>query len=519
MATPAAIGEAFRRLQGGDAAGALEIARRIAAEEPRNARARLAIGIALRLAGRLDEAAAAFDEAERLDPRDHAPPYEIGLVRQMQGRGEEALAAYDRALRARPSFFAAHFSAGLLHAERREWERAGERFRAVLALRPNMPEALLHLAMALERQGRDEEAESTYVHALAADPHHVPTLRSFGQSSAAHGNFRRAASLFGEAARLDPHDEALPMFAAQAELLLGRWGPAWAAYARRAPRRAYEHAAARRGQPYAVPSIGDLDGARVTLVGEQGLGDTLFFLRWAPRLRERGAVLSFAGDARLHPLLARTGLFEGFLGEEGEHGPLPVLAGDLPALFAGEDPATVATLSLAPLPARLEAWRERMQAAGPRPWIGASWRAGTPAHVVAHALSKEVPVASLFAALPRSTGTTFALQREPSAGELDSASAALGAPVHDFTGANADLDDVLAIAILLDRNVSVSNTNLHLAAAAGATADVLVPFPPEWRWRLEGDSPWFPGFRTHRQAPGGDWSAALAGLRRLLAAP
>ena len=55
---------------------------------------------------------------------------------------------------------------------------------------------------------------------------------------------------------------------------------------------------------------------------------------------------------------------------------------------------------------------------------------------------------------------------------------------------------------------------MHLAAAAGATADVLVQFPPEWRWRIEGESPWFPGFRVHRQAIDGDWSHALRQLVR-----
>ena len=509
MATPAAIGEAFRRLQGGDAAGALEVARRIAAEEPRNARARLAIGIAQRMAGRLDEAGAALEEARRLDPRDHAPAYELGIVRQMQGRGDEAIAAFDIALQARPEFFAAHLSAGLLLAERREWAPAAERFRAVLAARPNLPEALLHLAIALERQGRHDEAEATYVHALAANPNHAPTLRLFGQYSASRGNFRRAASLFTETARLEPDDEAVPMYAAQSELLLGRWPAAWAAYARRGPRRVFERASIRRGRPYAVPAASALADARVTLVGEQGLGDTLFFLRWAPLLRARGALLSFSGDARLHPLLARTGLFdEMHAGEEGIR-ETPILVGDLPSVFADEDPTAMESLAIAPLPARAEAWRSRMESAGARPWIGAFWRAGTPAEEVAHALSKEIPVSRLFAALP-AKGTVFALQRDPAAAELRQCAQARGAPVHDLSAANADLEDVLAIVALLDRHVSVSNTNLHLAAAAGAAADVLVPYPPEWRWRLEGASPWFPAFRVHRQSPDGDWTHALA---------
>jgi hypothetical protein len=77
---------------------------------------------------------------------------------------------------------------------------------------------------------------------------------------------------------------------------------------------------------------------------------------------------------------------------------------------------------------------------------------------------------------------------------------------------NADLEDALAVTALLDRHVAVSNTNIHLAAAAGARADVLVQFPPEWRWGLAEESPWFPGFGVHRESPQGDWRAALQAL-------
>lgn len=514
MASPAAIGEAFRRLQGGDAAGALAIARRIAAEEPGNSRARLAMGIALRVAGQLDEACAALEEAQRLDPRDHAPAYEIGIVRQMQGRTGEALASFERSARARPDFFAAHFSAGLAHAQRRDWEKAAERFRAVLAIKPNLPDAMLHLAIALERLGRHAEAESAYVHALAANPDHAATLRVFGQYSASRGNFRRAASLFGEAARLEPADEALPMFHAQAELLVGRWEAAWGAYARRGPRRVFEAAAAARGSPYAVPTPEAVAGREVTLVGEQGLGDMLFFLRWAPRLHALGARLAFAGDIRLHSLLARTGHFESFSSGEAAPSGIPILVGDLPAMFARDDPTSAPSLAIPPPADRVERLRATLAQAGPKPWIGAAWRAGTPRDVVAHALAKNVPVDRLFGALAHLGGTVFSLQRDPGPGELDTAARSLGASVHDLSHLNADLEDVLAAMSLLDRHASVSNTNLHLAAAAGATADVLVPWPAEWRWRLEGDSPWFPGFRVHRQTPGGDWSDALEGLGR-----
>jgi tetratricopeptide (TPR) repeat protein len=508
----AAIGEAFRKLQAGDAAGALELALRVAAEQPGNARARLATGIALRMAGRYDDAAAELATAQALDAGDHAAVYEAGVVRQLQGRIDEALAQFERCSRMRPEFFAAHFSAGLLRADRGEWALAADCFRAVLASQPGQPDAMLQLAGALERDGRHDEAEQAYVNALAANPHHPATLRVFGQYSAARGNFRRAASLFTEAARLEPDDAALPMYIAQAELLTGRFPAAWAAYASREPRRDFARAAAARGAQYAPPALAALSGRTVTLVGEQGLGDTLFFLRWAPLVRQAGAKLTFAGDARLHSLLARTRLFDAF-STDAALAQVPILVGDLPAITVDVDPLTLASLTIDPLPERVERWRATLNAAGPHPWIGAMWRAGTPHERVAHALAKVVPIDSYFAALAPLGGTVVSLQREAAPAELAAASRALGRDPADLSRAGTDLEDLIAVIALLDRHVSVSNTNIHVAAATGATADVLVPFPPEWRWRAQGESPWFPGFRVHRQRCGGDWSEALAGIR------
>jgi len=60
---------------------------------------------------------------------------------------------------------------------------------------------------------------------------------------------------------------------------------------------------------------------------------------------------------------------------------------------------------------------------------------------------------------------------------------------------------------------------MHLRAAAGRSARVLVRCPAEWRWMATGSSsPWFPGFSLYRQSLDGDWSAALARLRKDLEA-
>ena len=515
MATPPAIAEAFRHLQAGDASLALEVARNAVLSNPQSARARLAEGIALRMLARLEESLGALARAAALDPRDYATAYEIGVVHQLQGDAAAALAQFEQARDLNPGFFAAHFSAGSLLLDRKEWDAAAERFRAALAVQPGQADALANLTRALQLAGRADEAEHALVHALAADPHEFHTLRTFGRFSVGRGNFKRAATLFTEAWRARPDDAALPIYVAQVELLLGRWEAAWSAYGHRASRTQLERSRAAAGVPYRLPQLTEFRDRHVCLIAEQGYGDTLFFLRWAPLLVAEGARLTFLGPERLHSLLARTGLFE-TLHDPGESNfpatALPLLVGDLPRVAAHQDPLGMPSLRIAPLPQKLGAWRTRLEVAGPRPWVGVTWRSGLPPEELAHGLFKTVPQEPLFAAIAGLGGTTVALQRQPTAAEIAEAGTRLGRKLHDFSDGNDDLEDALALVALIDRHVGVSNTNTHLAAAAGATADVLVPFPPEWRWRIEGESPWFPGFRVHRQAIDGDWARALAQL-------
>jgi tetratricopeptide (TPR) repeat protein len=462
-------------------------------------------------------AIASFRAALAIDAANVEALLNLGQALCEHGDEDEGESAIARAIALDPRHAAGRHAMGWALHRRKRTAEALAHFQAAATANPREPDWQLSVAKALGDLGRHAEAEEAYVRALSADPDHFLTLRSFGRYSASRGNFARAAKLFTEALRRCPADEELPMFLAQVELLLGRWDAAWTAYAKRDTRLQFEHTLEALGSRYVVPGMAVLAGREVSLVAEQGLGDNLFFLRFAPALKAAGTRLRFAGEPRLHPLLARSGLFESFDANavsQPSAGWLPIMVGDLPSVVAGNGQSYLPPLPLPPDAARVAKWRSALESAGPRPWIGVTWRAGTPSAQVAHALYKTVPIDGLFAALRPLGGTVIALQRRCEPRELDEARRALGAPVHDFSGANDDLEDALALVSLLDRHVGVSNTNTHLAAAAGAAGDVLVAFPPEWRWRIEGDSPWFPGFRVHRQSLDGDWGKALEGLQK-----
>ena len=63
------------------------------------------------------------------------------------------------------------------------------------------------------------------------------------------------------------------------------------------------------------------------------------------------------------------------------------------------------------------------------------------------------------------------------------------------------------------RSLHAFATNVHIAAGLGKRASILVPRPWEWRYGSPGDStPWFPGFRVHREDLQHGWGEALEAL-------
>jgi tetratricopeptide (TPR) repeat protein len=336
------------------------------------------------------------------------------------------------------------------------------------------------------------------------------TLRELGEFEAAHQRARRALEL-------NPGLAAAHLNLAMALLALGRFAEAWPALNWRPNSYLNLRDPAvpnRLAHASALPDLAR--DPRVTLHGEQGLGDVLFFLRFAPALVARGAKLRFWGDARLAPIVARTGLFESVIAGCDEAGAAPaerlVWVADVPG-FLGSD-TFPRPLALAPANARRAAVLARLAALGPPPYVALTWRAGLERRGRA-VLAKAIEPAALGRALRGIEATWLAVQRAPGPGETRALSEALGAPVHDLAAMNDDLEDMLALMDIADDYVGVSNTNMHLRAGAGKTARVLVPFPPEWRWLAAGGiSPWFPGFSLHRQEPSGRWDDALADLAR-----
>lgn len=104
------------------------------------------------------------------EPEDSASTlYQAALDLDLAGRTDEACAAYRAALERDPGLAAAHINLGrILHAAKRLAEAEAE-YRAALAQEPRTALAAFNLGVALEDQGRLEAAREAYLLALSID--------------------------------------------------------------------------------------------------------------------------------------------------------------------------------------------------------------------------------------------------------------------------------------------------------------------------------------------------------------
>lgn len=529
-----------------DFATAIRFAERAARLAPKSGEVQFELGRLLNAAGRYADAERILRPVARTY-RDVAEPrlaLAYALVKQQQHG--EACAELRKLLERFPSHAEAWFNLGNVHRAAGQFADAARAFRRAATLQPGNPDPSINLGVALAQDGRVDEARAVLEESLSRHAGHPDVLNNLGLvDRAAHrpaaalarfdavlaadpghaGARLNRAIVLAEAGRTEearaeaaallrayPDDLDALFFAAPIDLAEGKFAAGWRRYGWRIARQEWLAATGALADT-PVPPREALRDRAVKLRGEQGPGDVLFFLRFAPLLEGvvRGIVVDV--DPRIaallasHPVLSPAG--------EASDDAVTLLVGDLPLVTSLEP---VPPLRLVPDAARVESLRAALAAVGPPPYVGVTWEAGTRWALQRQpgaAPFKRIAPDRLGALLREVPGTLVSLQRSPQRRDAASFERAVGRPVADLSRVNNDLRDALAAVSLLEDYVGVSNTNLHLRASLDRPARVLVTQPAEWRWMRAGDaSPWFPGFRLYRQAMDGGWDEALGRLGR-----
>jgi hypothetical protein len=270
----------------------------------------------------------------------------------------------------------------------------------------------------------------------------------------------------------------------------------------------------------------------VLLHAEQGFGDSIQFIRYAPLVAQRGGHVIVQCQPGLETLLAGV---EGISQIITRDEPLPDFdlhcpLMSLPWVFATRlDTIPAAIPYLRANTEKVAHWRERLAReqstsgeTGPSRCdtlkIGLVWAGEARPHRphVNRINRRRSMSLSQFAPLAQVPGVAFiSLQKGKSAEQAQTLPP--GMRLLDWTAELNDFADTAALIEALDLVISVDTSVAHLAGALGKPVWLLNRFDTCWRWLLDrSDSPWYPTMRLFRQPQPGAWAPVIAEVREQL---
>jgi hypothetical protein len=328
---------------------------------------------------------------------------------------------------------------------------------------------------------------------------------SLGLVLSEFGRHVEAVAHYEEALRRAPQNADAHHNRAQAWLLMGDWTRGWSEYEWRWKCSEFSPPHFDRPQWDGAP----LEGRTILLHAEQGAGDTLQFVRFAPLVKERGGTVVLAAPARLHPILGTAPGIDRLVPPCRQSPPpefdvhCPLLS--LPAIFATTPETVPAAIPyLQAEPARIERWRTALEAL-PGFRIGIAWQGSRT--MLPYDLFRSVPL-SQFEPLARVDGVrliSLQLGASEQIGALAGRFAVVDLAEKLDESAGAFLDTA-ALLVNLDLVVACDTGIAHLAGALGVPTWIALPVVPSWRWLLDReDTPWYPTARLYRQVYAGRW--------------
>jgi tetratricopeptide (TPR) repeat protein len=432
---------------------------------------------------------------------------DLGRGFQRLNKGAEAATCFRKALELKPDYPEAHLNLGLVFEQSEMIADAVACYRRALELNPNFPEALYNLANMCQLQGKLDDAIELYHRALNIRPNFAKAHNGLGAALQVKGDLTEAANCYAQALAINPSLADAHVNRAQLLLLQGDFEHGWQEYEWR------WKTGQIRSRTFHRPRWdgGSLAGKSIFLYAEQGLGDTLQFIRYALLVKARGGRVVVECPRALVKLLTNCCGVDRLIGYGEElpdfdvQSPLLSLPGILGTSLETM-PSDVPYVDADPM--LVTKWRERLDAIGGFQ-IGVNWF-GSLGHDPSG--QRNIPLEQFTTLAQNSAVRLVSLQKDKRA-KNDIGNCPNFAIVDfgdELDGANGAFMDSAAIMANLDLVITSDTSIAHLAGALGVAVWVALPHVPEWRWLLDrSNSPWYPTMRLFRQKKAGDWKGVF----------
>jgi tetratricopeptide (TPR) repeat protein len=373
-------------------------------------------------------------------------------------------------------------------------------------------ELLIAQGNTAREENNPELALKYYAQALTEDRNSASAFNNYGNVLRECGDALGAIPFLQRSIQLAPAHPTAQFNLAVAYLLAGDYARGWPQYESRWN---YEHLAGELPK-YTQPrwTGQDVKDKTVLVVGEQGHGDNIQFIRFIGDITSRGARVIVTLNSNLRPLMLGpsipTILVEGDPLPEFDYW-IPIMS--IPGVIGStlENMANVQYYLTADAQLQKE-WQTKL---GPknRLRVGFCWSGRRDTWINRH---KGMPFETMLELIRRNPGYEWVNLQCDCTTEEEAELVAAG--VRAYPGAIRSFADSAALIMHMDVVLSVDTAVAHLAGALGRPVWVMLSqYALDWRWLLDRDSsPWYSTARLFRQPKMGDWASVTDKIHKFL---
>jgi len=430
------------------------------------------LGVLFGITGKVNESINVNQKLIDLFPNDNVAHNNLGNSFKILGKLDEAQKSYTKAIKLKPDFAEAHNNLGVTLHELGEFDQSLKNYAKAIELKPDYVEAYNNLGLTLQELGKLDEAQKSYTKAIKLKPDFADANFNLSTLLNLKGNLKEGLKLY-------------------------EWRFHKTKGITQRPRK-----------ELTWDGEESIQGKKILVYEEQGLGDIIQFYRYLFLLQNKGADVIFKVKKNLHHLLTGSNkkiqIIDSYLENIKIDFEIPLMS--LPFLLKTDiDSIPSLTPYLTANFKKINEWAKKLKSDNFK--IGICWQ-GSKKKID---LGRSFPLLFFkdISKIPKvQLISLYKGDEENQISNIDFDLTTLG---KDFDNGTDAFIDTAAAMMNCDLIITSDTAIAHLAGALGLPVWVALKYIPEWRWMLNhSDSPWYPTMKLYRQNTFNNWNSVFS---------
>ena len=476
--------------------------------DPTNLKVFNNLGISYEFRNDFKNAIIYYKKALEIDPLSSETNTNLANTLLKRGKINEAIMFYRKSIKLDPNNSSSHNnlasalkSKGLIREAMNEYHNA-------IKIDPNNPKAHFNLGIILEEIGENSEAINSYKASLKIDPEFVEAYTNLGIVLQDQGSVKLAINYYKTALKLEPKNAKTRWNLAIAQLLTGNYKDGWRNYDWRLNNL---NSNKLHSSPKTQPVFDNILNLNENLlvITEQGLGDTIQYMRYIPYLRNLGFNICFSAQTKLHNLIQVSNIDSNPITPDeanlvSDRRWIPLLSLPRNLGVTAENPI-VSTPYIKTKKELFVKWKNQLSHEN-RPIVGINWQGSLDMEKESYK-GRSIPLEFFSILLKRNDIKFLSLQKGYGSDQFKDCSFK-----NKFVSCQNKIDQIweftenAAIAANCDLIITCDTCMAHLAGGMGLKVWLLLKDVPFWTWGLcSNNTFWYPSMRLFRQYKKNDW--------------